>query len=239
MSNDDDTPPEVADLTLVPFDGKPNKRAGTPQRGQMSRERFIFCEAILRGARPSEAYIRAGFSPKASHANGIRWLREPEIQHYLAVRRAELRDKSDLTDERLVEELQNIALLDPGEVVVEDITKPEDILKLPEHVRRAIVGWKYDRWGNFLLEFANKMTAIEMLGRHRGMFQKDRNNERDAPGDLLTTVFWRYVMSRHAALKEDFSSCILYAQTNPDEVEEWGKEVALLQKPEAESTSGE
>jgi phage terminase small subunit len=47
---------------------------------------------------------------------------------------------------------------------------PQDIPNLPEEVRRAIVGWGWDKAGNFTLKLADKNAALTNLGRHLGMF---------------------------------------------------------------------
>ena len=66
---------------------------------------------------------------------------------------------------------------DPADLVivgedgeVRDITSPKDLRLLPERVRRCIVGWSWDRKGNFTLKLAAKTPNLELIGRSMGMF---------------------------------------------------------------------
>ncbi|HCP78952.1 MAG TPA: hypothetical protein DIU11_14865, partial [Pusillimonas sp.] len=56
----------------------------------------------------------------------------------------------------------------PGEV--KNITSPKDIRLLPAQIRRCIIGWSWDRSGNFVLKLANKTPNVELIARHLGMF---------------------------------------------------------------------
>ena len=57
-----------------------------------------------------------------------------------------------------------------GEVAKANVRGPEDIPTLPEDVHRAIVGWSWDKAGNFTLKFADKKSALELRGRHMKLF---------------------------------------------------------------------
>ncbi|MNY22928.1 hypothetical protein D3C86_1565690 [compost metagenome] len=51
-----------------------------------------------------------------------------------------------------------------------NITSPLDLKLLPEQVRRCVIGWSWDRNGNFTLKLAPKTPNLELIGRHLGMF---------------------------------------------------------------------
>lgn len=72
-----------------------------------------------------------------------------------------------LANDRVLAEIEGVAFLDPKELA--GITSPDAIAAAPEHVRRAIVGWSWDKAGNFVLKLA-KERALEMLGKHRKLF---------------------------------------------------------------------
>lgn len=203
---------------------------GKPQDGELSPERLAFCEGILAGKGLRVAYEEAGFKAKGrdAHTNARQLLREPEVQYYLAVRRLELREPTGIEDERVVREMALIAFFDPAELVAETIEKPEDIAKLPEHVRRLIVGWKYDRHGNLELHLADKLKALDMLARYLGIYQSERRNEADEAANLLRTAFWRYVVARHLHEGLSIAEARGYAERNPEEVQAWARSVGLL-----------
>jgi phage terminase small subunit len=212
---------------------------GLPQDGELSAERLAFCEGLLKGKSARQAYEESGFEARGRDAksNARQLLKEPEIQFYLAVRRMELRERVSITDERVLREMLRIALWDPAEVVTEDIREPADIARLPEHVRRVIVGWKHDRFGNFILEFADKTKALEQLARYLGLFQQDRRNVHDVEPDLIQTAFWRFVVATHVQEEVTVAEAINRARANPEAVESWGRSVGLL--PAEASTGSE
>lgn len=76
--------------------------------------------------------------------------------------------RTEITQDRVLTELSYGGFFDPADFVT--VEQPEDIKNLPEHVRRAIVGWSWDRQGNFILKLANKDRALELIGKHLGMF---------------------------------------------------------------------
>lgn len=80
-------------------------------------------------------------------------------------------EKLEATALDVKREIARMAMFDPAHVT--GVTCPEDIARLPEDVRRAIVGWSWDRQGNFTVKLA-KEGALEMLGRHHGLFEKDK-----------------------------------------------------------------
>jgi phage terminase small subunit len=67
----------------------------------------------------------------------------------------------------VLREIQRLAMFDPADLT--EVKSPADIKALPEHVRRAIVGWGWDRQGRFTIKTA-KEGALEMLGRHHSLF---------------------------------------------------------------------
>lgn len=74
----------------------------------------------------------------------------------------------DASGDRVVIELARLAFFDPAHLT--GVECPEDIAKLPEELRRAIVGWSWDKQGRFTIKMA-KEGALEMLGRRFGLFR--------------------------------------------------------------------
>lgn len=53
---------------------------------------------------------------------------------------------------------------------VAGITSPAHIAGLPENVRRAVVGWGWDKKQNFTLKLANKSKALDQFARHLSLY---------------------------------------------------------------------
>ncbi|MGO4834132.1 hypothetical protein AB4144_17880, partial [Rhizobiaceae sp. 2RAB30] len=75
----------------------------------------------------------------------------------------ELRDDEDAEGVAIVE-------IDKRRMVVDGIRSPKDIRLLPEEIRRAIVGWSYDRNQNFTIKLADKSKALDQLARHLSLY---------------------------------------------------------------------
>ncbi|WP_424139379.1 terminase small subunit [Roseomonas chloroacetimidivorans] len=130
-----------------------------------------FVEEYLVDLNATQAAIRAGYAPKNADANAHRLLADPEVAAAIAEAQAARSRRTEITQDRVLSELAALAHLDPAEIVSVEVKEPKDIAKLPEHVRRAILGWSWDRNGNFVLKLSDKRGALELLGRHLGMWR--------------------------------------------------------------------
>lgn len=130
-----------------------------------------FVEEYLIDLNATQAAIRAGYSAKTAGAVGFENLKKPEIAEAIATKRGELSTRTEVTVDRIVTELARIGFYDPADyAAITHVSGPIDIPSLPEHVRRAIVGWEWDKNGNFTLKLGDKLSALDKLGKHLGMF---------------------------------------------------------------------
>lgn len=140
------------------------------------QERFI--AEYLIDLNATQAAIRAGYSEKTAHSIGQENLHKPVIAAEIAKRQSKAAQKLEVTGERVLRELEYLAFYDPADVAMctdengepIEIKCPRDIAKLPVHIRKAIVGWSWDRNNNFTLKFAPKPATLEMLGRHLNLW---------------------------------------------------------------------
>lgn len=146
------------------------------------QERFV--EEYLIDLNATQAAIRAGYSKKTARQIGDENLSKPDIAAAIQERRSELSEKSGVSQERIVEEFCRMGFYDPADIASQPMNGPKDIAKLPEDVRRAIVGWGWDRAGNFTLKLADKSASLVNLGRHLGMF----TDKVDMNGDVSITI---------------------------------------------------
>lgn len=99
---------------------------------------------------------------------GYQMAQRPHVKAAIEAALTKLFDKLEASALDVKREIARMAMFDPAHVT--GVTCPEDIARLPEDVRRAIVGWSWDRQGNFTVKLA-KEGALEMLGRHHGLFR--------------------------------------------------------------------
>lgn len=139
------------------------KGAGvTPKQEAFVREYLIDLNATA-------AYGRAGYTAKGNGAevNAARLLRNAQVAAAVATAMQERGERTRVTADRVLTEIERLAMLDPSALV--SVKRPADIAKLPEDVRRAIVGWSWDAKGRFQVKLA-KEAALQMLGRHHRLF---------------------------------------------------------------------
>lgn len=127
-------------------------------------------------AKAYEAAYRARGAAAVSAAS--RLLAQVNVAAAVQALRDKLSAKLEVTAERVLAEWVAMGFYDAADLVVLDpdtgqprnITSPLDLRLLPERVRRCVIGWTYDKAGNFILKLAPKTPNLELIGRHLGMF---------------------------------------------------------------------
>lgn len=138
----------------------------------MTPKQEAFVNEYLIDLNATQAAVRAGYSEKTAYSAGGRLLKDPVIADAIAAARGDRSERTAVTADRVLEEYAALALYDPADIGNADITGPKDIKKLPEHVRRAIVGWSWDRNGNFTLKLSPKTPSLDAIAKHLGMFRE-------------------------------------------------------------------
>lgn len=133
-----------------------------------------FCEEYLIDLNATQAAIRAGYSEKTANEQGAQLLAKLSIQEKIAELQAARSKRTEITQDRVVKELAAMAfakatdyaqIADIGGMVTVKITPTDELT--PEQ-QAAIVGIKQTQAG--IEVKLDKSKALEMLGRHLGMF---------------------------------------------------------------------
>lgn len=148
--------------------------------GKLSPQQLRFVQEYLVDLNATQAAVRAGYSEKTAKQQGSRLLTNVDIAAAVAAQQEKRAEKTEITANMVLEELAMLAFYDPADVatLTDDngeplrISGPEQIAKLPKHIRKAIVGWGWDRAGNFTLRFAPKPATLQLIGQHLGMFRE-------------------------------------------------------------------
>lgn len=111
-------------------------------------------------------------------ASGKRFIARPEIQAALDERRKELAQQYEVSPERIIGELSKIAFFNPKTVLNKAgrIT-PEELNEIDSHEFAAVKEIKPTKDGDLILKFHSKSTAIDMLARNLGMFERDNQQK--------------------------------------------------------------
>lgn len=139
----------------------------------MTQKQKRFIEEYLIDLNATQAAIRAGYSLDTAKSIGSENLTKPDIQARIAKAMAERSRRTGVNADRVVMELAKIAFVNAKDVIDPDTAtvKPD---ALPEDTA-AIQSVKVKTFGEDGLErevkMADKLRALELLGRHLGMFK--------------------------------------------------------------------
>ena len=151
----------------------------------MTDQQKRFVEEYLIDLNATQAAIRAGYSPKTANEQGNRLLTNVSVQTELNKQMAKRSRRTGVTQDRVVRELAKIAFLDMTQVVddhgrIRDDATPED--------RACIESIKYKSSSSDQgesvereVKVASKLKALELLGKHLGMYSDKLNIEGAVP----------------------------------------------------------
>ena len=139
----------------------------------MTKKQKRFVEEYLIDLNATQAAIRAGYSPDTAKSIGSENLTKPDIQARIAKAMAERSRRTGVNADRVIMELAKIAFVNASDVIDAD-TATVKADALPEDTA-AIQSVKVKTFGEDGLErevkMADKLKALELLGKHLGMFK--------------------------------------------------------------------
>lgn len=139
-----------------------------------------FCREYVIDKNATAAAIRAGYSRKSANSKGWLLLQEPAIRKEIDRLLEEAASKAGLKAEDVINELRKLAFYN-ARSFVDETNSIRSLQDLPEDLTAAIVGIRTTQTRKGLqveLKLADKKGALESLGRHLGIFEKD--NEQSA-----------------------------------------------------------
>lgn len=139
----------------------------------MTKKQKLFCEEYLVDLNATQAAIRAGYSSATAKDIGCENLAKPNIRAYIDRAMAERSKRTGVNADRVVRELAKIAFVNAADVInAKDATLRDDA---SEEDTAAIQSVKVKTFGEDGLEreikMADKLKALELLGKHLGMFK--------------------------------------------------------------------
>lgn len=160
----------------------------------MTKKQKIFADEYLIDLNATRAYKVAYPSVKKDETAaqaGSRMLRNVKVADYIQKRMQDRQKRTEITQDRVLEELAAIAFARATDFaeIKDDRVIIKDTAGLTEQQIKAIAGIKEGKFG-IELKLNDKEKALELLGRHLGMF-KDRvevsglEEEKKKLGDIL------------------------------------------------------
>lgn len=163
---------------------------------QLTDKQQRFCDEYLIDFNATRAYkvaYPATKSEKAAMSNAARLIRNDKVNAYLKEQKAKVQEKVQITREMVLLELAKVAFSNGTDYaklvtkpvkqqvwnpetnqydeveVVDQVVELVDTDQLPADKKAAIASIKRTRNGNSI-ETCDKMKALELIGRHFGMF---------------------------------------------------------------------
>lgn len=141
----------------------------------MTSKQKRFVEEYLIDLCATQAAIRAGYSPETAGSIGSENLHKPEIRARIDAAMAELSRRTGANQERIVRELAKVAFVNAADVVdfenakllpnaSADDTAAIASVKVKQIPTDAGMGVERE------IRMADKLKALELLGKHLGMF---------------------------------------------------------------------
>lgn len=144
----------------------------------MTKKQKLFVEEYLVDLNATQAAIRAGYSPDTAKAIGSENLTKPDIRAHIDKAMAERSKRTGVNADRVVMELAKIAFINAVDVInaedatLKDDAAPEDTAAI-QSVKVKTFPTKDGEGVEREIKMADKIKALELLGKHLGMF-KDR-----------------------------------------------------------------
>lgn len=138
----------------------------------MTDKQKRFCEEYMIDLNATQAAIRAGYSPKTAREQARALLTKLDIQNYVAQLQAKQSRRTGVSADRVVRELAKIAFVNAGDLIDPETASVK--LDASRDDLAAVQSVKVKTFGKDGLEhevkLADKLKALDLLGRHLGMF---------------------------------------------------------------------
>lgn len=149
----------------------------------LTKKQKLFIDEYLIDLNATQAAIRAGYSPDTAQQIGSENLSKPVIRARIDKAIAERSKRTGVNADRVVMELAKIAFVNAEDVIDMDTATVKEGA-LPEDTA-AIQSVKLKTFGEDGLEreikMADKLKALELLGKHLGMFTDKVNVAGEIP----------------------------------------------------------
>lgn len=151
---------------------------------KLTEKQKRFVEEYLIDLNATQAAIRAGYSEKTAYSMGQRLLKKVEIQIALQEAMNERQNRTEITQDMVLKELANIGFAKATDYA--EINGPLVTIKptgnLTKQQQAAIASIEQGNFG-IKLKLYDKVKALELLGKHLGMFDKPEERRPDMEED--------------------------------------------------------
>lgn len=151
----------------------------------MTDKQINFCREYVKDYNGTQAAIRAGYSEKTAAVKANQLLHKENILNAIKQNQKELVESSCLTEEKVIAKVEEI---------LERCMSAEPVMEwnYEEH--------RYEATGEYQFDSKGALKAIEMLGKHLGMF--DKKEKKSVEGNDNTKEFATLIKSINSQAAE-------------------------------------
>ena len=140
----------------------------------MTEKQKIFADEYLIDLNATQAAIRAGYSAKTANEQGARLLVNVSIQKAISRAMTARSNRTNISQERVVNELAKIAFLNIADLIDQHGNLKENVSRDDmagiEWIRSKGIETENGYVRETEFRVTSKLKALELLGRHLGMF---------------------------------------------------------------------
>ena len=157
---------------------------------KLSDKQKKFCEEYIIDFNQTQSAIKAGYSAKTAYSIGNENLKKPDIQAYIKELLSKREERTQITADMVVKEWAKIAFFDIRKIFHKEggLLNPHDLDDETATVISSIkardvkVGDDIETIKEYRLN--DKMKALDMLAKHLGMFEKEKEESNDTNVNL-------------------------------------------------------
>lgn len=154
---------------------------------KLTEKQKRFCEEYLTDLNATQAAKRAGYkNPEI----GRQLITKNNVSEYLNKLRNEQSKRTQITADMVLNELAAIAFSDRTKIArvnADGVVELNETDKLPDALKKAISGIKEGKFGVEVSSY-DKIKALELLGKHLGIFSENKLNDTDKVIEKLDEV---------------------------------------------------
>ena len=154
---------------------------------KLSPKQAAFVAEYLIDLNATQAAIRAGYSEKSAARISVELLNKTQVCEAIKKAQAKRTERTEITADRVVTELAKIAFADPRDLMEwgPNGVMLKDSSTLTEEQAASVAEVAEGNGGTLRLKKHDKVKALELLGRHIGMF-RDKVETEVSGGVVLT-----------------------------------------------------
>lgn len=149
-----------------------------------------FCEEYIKDLNGTQSAIRAGYSAKTANEQAARLLAKVSVQNYIAELKQSLSNKNEGLAQQVIDELKKIGFANIQDYINKD-NEIKDLSIIGRDKAAAVESIKKTatefgggaessgKKTSIQFKLYDKISALEKLGRHLGIFELD--NQQKAP----------------------------------------------------------